>query len=273
MKRWRSVIRDLAPPILLRALKPTSAGSIKFVGSYPNWGAALANASGYGSDQILERTRDAALMIARGEAVYERDSVLFDHVEFSFPVLAALLRCACAANGRLSVVDFGGSLGTSYRQFKAFRPSLRELQWSIVEQPRYVECGQRHFENEELRFFDSLAAAVNRARPDAVLLSGVLQYLEDPRALLREIAALTSADLIIDRTYCTASPDDVLTVQVVPPSIYDASYPCWIFSQSQLRKDLANQYSLLTPFVDKTHRWTGPPGEFDLMGFVLERRS
>lgn len=272
MKGWRSLARDFTPPVLLRAFRAPAAGSIRFVGKFPNWRTALAASRGYDSDLILQKTRDAALKVARGEAAYERDSVLFEHVEFSFPVIAALLRHACADNGRLRVLDFGGSLGTSYRQFKAFRASLTELQWSIVEQPRYVECGRNHFENEELRFFDNISAAVSFAKPTAVLFSGVLQYLEDPRSVLREIAALTSAALIVDRTYCSASTDDVLTVQLVPPSIYDASYPCWIFSRTKLLHALADQYHLVAPFKDTTHSWNGPGGAFDLAGFVFDRK-
>lgn len=273
MKGWRNLARDLTPPLLLRSLRPPRAGAIGFAGTHRDWNSALAASHGYDSEAIFEKTRDAALKVARGEAAYERDSVLFNRVEYSFAVIAALLRCALADGGRLRVLDFGGSLGTSYRQFKAFRPPVRELHWSIVEQPRYAECGHRDFENSELRFFDSIPAAVSHAQPNAVLLSGVLQYLEDPRSVLRELTARTSATLIVDRTYCSASAEDALTVQVVPPSIYDASYPCWIFSRSRLLEPLTGDYDLIAQFEDRTHAWTGPEGAFDLAGFVLDRRS
>lgn len=273
MKGWRSLARELTPPLLLRSLRPPRAGAIGFAGRYRDWNSALAASHGYDSEAIFERTREAALKVARGEAAYERDSVLFDRVEYSFAVIAALLRCALADSGRLRVLDFGGSFGTSYRQFKAFQPPVCELHWSVVEQPRNAECGRREFENSELRFFDSIAAAVSHAQPNAVLLSGVLQYLEDPRGVLREIAARTSAALIVDRTYCSASAEDALTVQVVPPSIYDASYPCWILSRSRLLEPLARDYELIAQFEDKSHAWSGPDGAFDLAGFVLDRRS
>ena len=275
MKGWRRIARDLAPPVLLRAFRraATDARHIRFVGNYGNWQAALAASQGYASEAIFEKTRAAAIRVARGEAVYERDSVVLDRVEYSYPVIAALLRCACANDGRLRVLDFGGALGTSYRQFKAFRTPLRELQWSIVEQPRYVECGRTQFANDELRFFESIAAAVAHTKPNAVLLSGVLQYLEYPRRLIGEIATSTSATVIVDRTSCSALAEDVLTVQIVPPSIYDASYPCWIFSASGLLRSFGEKYRLDVTFTDTAHAWIGPKREFEIAGFVFEPKS
>ena len=270
MSWWRSLARNLTPPILLRAFRTRAAGQIRFIGKYPDWQAALAVSHGYATNTIFEKTREAALKVVRGQAVYERDSVLFDHVEFSFPVIAALLRRAGADGGRLRVLDFGGALGTSYRQFKAFQPSLRELHWSIVEQARYAACGREHFENNELRFFDNIAAAVKHAKPNAVLLSGVLQYLEDPHGLIREIAASTAATIVVDRTHCSGSAEDVLSVQVVPPFIYDASYPSWIFSRSKLMQAFAEKHRLVVSFNDTAYSWTGPDGAFDLSGFVFD---
>ena len=70
----------------------------------------------------------------RGEAVYERDSVIFDHIEYSFPVLCGLLRAAVEDDGKLNVLDFGGSLGSSYYQKKGFLAVCKHLRWSIIEQ-------------------------------------------------------------------------------------------------------------------------------------------
>lgn len=42
---------------------------------------------------------EATLKVKRGEAVFERDSVLFDEIQYSWPVTAALIR-----NGRLHLL-------------------------------------------------------------------------------------------------------------------------------------------------------------------------
>ncbi len=127
-------------------------------------------------------------MVQRGEAPYERDAVVFDQVEFSFPVWAGLLRGAGAGHGALRVLDFGGGFGTTYRQFKAFGSPLQSLQWTIVEQAKFMEVGRAEFTDHELRFASTMAEAVQDGPPDVVLLSSVLQYVESPYRLIDEVS-------------------------------------------------------------------------------------
>ena len=91
--------------------------------------------TGYDGPAILAKTREAGLKVKRGEAAYERDSVLFDQVEHSFPLLAGLLRAALSQQGELVVLDFGGALGSTYLQCREFLTPLKRLVWCIVEQP------------------------------------------------------------------------------------------------------------------------------------------
>ena len=93
---------------------------LRFTGDYATWDDALQNSIGYDAPAILSRTRAAMLKVKRGEAVYERDSVVFDKVEHSFPVLAGLLRAALSTSGRLVVLDFfkpEGGLMTAFYKF------------------------------------------------------------------------------------------------------------------------------------------------------------
>ena len=45
--------------------------------------------------------------------------------------------------------------------------------------PHFVECGCRKFADGKLQFFASIAKAIAERRPNLVLVSGVLRYLED----------------------------------------------------------------------------------------------
>jgi putative methyltransferase (TIGR04325 family) len=125
---------------------------IIFAGHYANWADALRDSEGYDTPLILNKTRDALLQVKNGQAVYERDSVLFDKIEHSFPLLAGLLRAAVAQEGNLCLVDFGGALGSSYFQCRAFLKPVRQLQWLVVEQPAHVQCGRKDFQSDELFF-------------------------------------------------------------------------------------------------------------------------
>jgi len=222
---------------------------IRFSGNFKNWESALKKSLGYDAAVILERTRSALLKVVQGDAAYERDSVLFDEVEHSFPVLAALLRTAVHNGGKLAVLDFGGALGSSYFQCREFLSPVGELIWSVVEQPAHVECGQRDFQTEQLKFHGTVAESLKERTPNALLVSSVLQYVPQPYTLLTELLANRIGHVIIDRTAFLKSDQDRLTVQFIPKSIYQASYPAWFLSETKIKALFkVNNYRILAEF-------------------------
>ena len=92
-------------------------------------------------------------MVKRGEAVFERDSVIFDKVQYAWPVTAGLMWVAARNGGRLSVLDFGGSLGSSYFQNREFLAYLPNVRWSVIEQAHFVKAGRKHIQDERLVFY------------------------------------------------------------------------------------------------------------------------
>ena len=203
-------------------------------GNYTTWDEAEKESTGYNAPVILERTKEAALKVKRGEAVYERDSVLFNEIQYSYPVLAAILWTAARYGGWLNVLDFGGSLGTSYFQNHAFLKRLPEYQWNVVEQPAYVDVGNQYFKDEFLYFFPDVKTCIEKTNnPNVVLCSSSIQYVKYPWETLRELAELKTVKcLIIDRTpFCEGVFTDKVFVQKVPDEIYPAAYPIWIFSK------------------------------------------
>src|ERR1700686_2222088 len=108
-------LRYLLPPIIVDAGRYL-LGKKEFVGNYAAWADAKAASSGYVSDIILEKVKISLQKVKNGEAQFERDSVLFDKIEYSWPLLAGLLWVASREGNRLNLVDFGGSLGSSYYQ-------------------------------------------------------------------------------------------------------------------------------------------------------------
>jgi len=219
-----------------------------FIGRYGSWEDAKRNSTGYDERLILEKVKAAALLVKNGGAAFERDSVAFDTIQHPFPVLACLLRAAAGCEGRLSVLDYGGSLGSLYFQSRGFLSNLKELRWNIVEQPHFIECGKELFENDELRFYNSVEECFGREHPDAALFSGVLQYVENPGKPIGLVINQGVKSIIVDRTPFTDSGEDILTVQRVPPSIYRASYPSWIFSERKFVGLFAHGYSKVVDF-------------------------
>jgi putative methyltransferase (TIGR04325 family) len=79
--------------------------------------------------------------------------------------------------------------------------------------------------------------------PNVVLLSGVLQFVENPFDILNELISYRIKYIIIDRTYVTDKDKDYLTIQNVPPQIYPASYPFWFFSERKLLDVFTKEYT------------------------------
>ena len=241
-------------------------------GNYASWQEALAHSTGYDSSLILEKVSSALAKVKSGEAVYERDSVLFDRIEYPFPVLAALLRAAAANGGRLNVLDFGGSLGSTYFQCRKFLSVLPQLTWHIVEQEIFVARGKALFESEQLRFYFSMKESIEDRQPDVVLFSSVLQYLQNPFEVLRTAMESGVRHILIARTPFSALNDDRLCVQHVPAQIYPASYPCWIFSEQNFKQQMLKQFELIADFNGTDGRGRAGSLSFDFKGMIWERR-
>lgn len=264
----RSFAKKIAYPAA-RALYRRMAAGARFSGNYASWEEAVKHSTGYCSPLIIERVTEAALKVKRGEAVFERDSVLFDEIQYSWPVIAGLMWIAAQKDNRLSIVDFGGSLGSSYFQARNFLADLRECRWSIVEQKHFVDTGRKHFEDGRLRFYETLDECTTKERPDAVLLSSVLQYLPKPYAFLEDIVRREFSFIIVDRTPFFLKDRDRLTVQKVPASIYPASYPAWILNLGRFQAAMKESYDLVAGF-DALDR-ANIPAEFK--GFIYRRRK
>jgi len=155
---------------------------------------------------------------------------------------------AARCEGRLNVLDFGGSLGSTYFQNRAFLSAINTLRWNIVEQPHYVAVGKEHFEDNHLKFYTSITNCLTETQPNVVLLSSVLQYLEHPYSVLDQTQNLSCDHIIIDRTPFWDGPTDRLCVQTVPPSIYPASYPSWIFSTPRFHAYLNEKWQIMAEF-------------------------
>lgn len=245
--KHKHLLADLIPPVVLKMLRRILSGQI-YSGDFASWEEARNASGGYDSELILVKVRDALLKVKRGEAAYERDSVLFHETVYSWPLLAGLLWIASLNGNRLNLVDFGGSLGSTFYQNREFLTHLPELQWSIVEQQKFVECGKQHFESDQLRFYHTLDDCIAERNPDTILLGSVLPYLEKPYEFLKEVISKGFTYIILDRTYFLDSEADRLTVQKVPPQIYTASYPAWFLNKEKFLRFLEPTYELVAGF-------------------------
>lgn len=241
-----SQLRDITPPILYRRLQKSWFRRHGWFGNFSSWEEAVKASSGYHNDDILEKVKTALLKVKNGQAAYERDSVLFDIMEFDWPIAASLNWVAAQHDGRLNVLDVGGSLGSTYYQNKNLLKYLKEVKWNIVEQERFVRTGRELFEDDQLRFYYSIHDCLKENAINVVVLSSVLPYLEEPYRLLKTLEEFDF--MIIDKMPLIDSEDDRITIQRVPKKIYDASYPAWFFSETKFMNYINNHFNVVADF-------------------------
>lgn len=252
MYKLKEIIRILTPPILIQTLTACKRSKYGWHGNYDSWDEAKGASTGYDDIKIANLVKDSLLKVKKGEVAYERDSVLFDEIEYSWPLLAGLMYASAKFQGSLSVVDFGGSLGSSYYQNKKFLDRLDSVLWNIIEQEHFVKIGKELFEHDNLRFFRDIESCKLKTMHNVLLLSSVIQYIEQPYSLIDKLLTYSFRFIIIDRTPFSLSQQDEIKVQVVPPSIYRASYPCWFLSEIKLNKLLSNHgYVLVESFISE----------------------
>ncbi len=270
MSSIRPLLKDWLPPALVRTARNLRGRMIRFEGNYKSWEEAAALCSGYDAVSILDKVLEASLKVKRGEAVFERDSVLFDEIQYSWPVTAALMWTAARNNGNLHVLDFGGSLGSIYFQNRKFLTTLKLVSWHVVEQAHFVEKGKKFIEDGVLKFHSSIEESVTAVSPNVILLSSVAQYLQNVDWLLRQINSLKACTLIFDRTPFSDAPENSICIQHVPSEIYKAGYPMWLLSRERLIGQLSN-WKIHESFGSAEGCLVSEAGkEFEFSGYIFE---
>jgi putative methyltransferase (TIGR04325 family) len=237
-------IGEWLPPAVKRTLIGMGLAGNRFDFGYDSWTEARAKCSGYDSDTITKSLVSASRRVRDGEIAYERDGVEFDVIQYSWPLLAAILGSPRSSQ-KLAVLDWGGSLGSTYRQNKYLLESAGiQLEWLVVEQRHLVEIGTSEFTSGALSFSESMSG-ITVGQYDVAILASSICYIQDPERVLSEIAVLQPKRIVFDRTPESRSGADQIGVQRVGKGIYKASYPIRAFAPDSLAKYLSPQYKLV----------------------------
>lgn len=245
-----SSLRRWIAPDAIALINAALRRGVRFTGEYASWDEAAEQASGYQETGILDRAIAATEEVRSGRASYDRDGIAFTEPDHAFPLLAGLFHAAFQAGGKLSVLDLGGGLGSTYFQCRPWLTTGRPVSWTVVEQEHYVKAGRSRFESSELHFAHSIAEATKRFPPNVAVLSSVLQYLPDPAAILKEMVETGVQAIIINRTPVINAAQSIITVQRVPARIVKSSYPARLFARDDLLGALGGKYRLLAEYDD-----------------------
>jgi putative methyltransferase (TIGR04325 family) len=249
----KRILKLLIPPIFYKFVKPAvklqSVQESKngFYGDFKTWKEAEAVSKGYDLDKVIDKVKNATLKVKRGEIPYTRDSVEFSKIQYSWPLLSGLLWVANTNSNKLNVIDFGGSFGTTYFQNRKFLEKLGSLNWNIVEQEKYIKVGKECFEDNIIKFYPSIEDCMQSNQPDVMLLSSVLQYMQDPYVFLKYLLSAKIDVVIIDCTLI--SENDIVTIHKVPEGIFGGEFISRFLSKQKLMNCfIENGYALIEEF-------------------------
>jgi putative methyltransferase (TIGR04325 family) len=262
----RNIFKQSLPFVVLNLLKRLLRKN--FFISYSSWEEAEQMSKGYDSDIIIQKVKKAAKLVFNGDAIYERDSVIFDRIEYSYPLLASLMFVATNSKS-LKVIDFGGGLGTTYQQNRKFISKIKNVcEWRIVEQEKFVAIGKKEFTNKILSFYNTIEEA-NKDGVDVVLFAGSISCVKNPYDFMAKAKIIKAPYIIFDRTPITNEMKDTFAVQVVPRSIYKTSFPIRNFNYNNIVNFFIEEYELIEEWVCDLQAEANATA----MGFIFKRRT
>ena len=262
-------VREILKKVLRR--QPIGHSPVQFSGPYDSLEKAVVASTGYDASDIAEGVVGAMEQVNRGEAVMERDGFTLSRPQYPYQLLTALLHLAGQnGNAKLTVVDFGGSLGSSYFACRPWLQHVSNLRWTVVEQPHFEVIGKNRFADGSLDFSASIDTIA--VRPDLVLASGVLMYLPDPYKTLGRLLNMGAEMCVVDRTATVPTNDDIFAVEHVRSGNYEASYPCRFLSHSKLTAACLAKYNCVEEFpaLDK---FSVPFADLAFIGLILRLKK
>lgn len=217
----------------------TKHSDVQYIGSYDSWRSAREKCTGYEADNILYKVEESILAVKEGKASYERDGVLFYEKKYYYPLLLHLCGIAKDNNNVFNVIDWGGSLGSTYFQNRELIEKLNIVfHWTVIEQKHFVSFGKEKLCDEHLNFEYNLQNVKNIEKYNCVLFGSVLQYIDFVYELLEQVVNLKIPYIIVDRT--PLGNNDYYVVEKVREPIYDASYPLHILNQEKIISFFSN---------------------------------
>jgi len=159
-------------------------------------------------------------------ASMSRDSVLDQNAVLAF---AYAITRAAGGTTALSVLDWGGALGHYYVLARRMFPDF-ELQYHCRELPAVCAEGRRVL--PEVTFHET-DECLDR-RYDLVLASNSLQYEEDWRARLRQLANATGRRLFVTRVPVARHAGSFVTLQRAHAYGYATEYLGWVLNRDEL---------------------------------------
>ena len=120
-----------------------------------------------------------------------------------------------------------------------------------------------------LDLLDPILMVVKAVLPILQLLAPLLAAIILPLVpLLDEILEYGFDYILIDRTPFSTQNRDKIKLQIVPPNIYEASYPCHFFNQDYFERYFISKHYKL---IEKFDALDGSGADYRFNGMILKK--
>jgi len=247
MSKIKQFVKLFLPPVVFSIKHRLFPKHQKYgwFGDYKTWNDAMADSTGYDKDNILEKVKTTTIRLRENPTLFEYDTILKDSTDYNWHILTFLLLVSKENKNNLDIIDYGGGLGNLYFQYRRFLNGIK-VSWKIVEQPIFVNEGNRLFANNELKFYNTIEECFDPGSTHSILLSGVIDILEKPYELISNIMSKKIHNIIFDRVSLQdIYGRDRITILKIYKEAYEAIIPCRIFDYNNFRKPFIDDYALL----------------------------
>jgi putative methyltransferase (TIGR04325 family) len=243
---FKKIIKFFIPRYFLNQINILLKRNIKIKGSYRDWNKAILNSGTFQNNNIYLNSKKSFVKVLNGEAIFERDSVIFKEKKLNKPFIQLLEKTRNTKKNKfLKVLDFGGSFGSTYFQNKYFLSNEQNYQWDIIEQIKVVNFANKSLKINNLTFQKSLDLYLKNNKPDIVLFSSVIHYLEFPFDIIKKLIKKKIKYFLILKTPFFKNDTDI-RIQINPKYIYKADYPIRIFNEKLFKYFFINYNYKLT---------------------------
>jgi len=172
-----------------------------------------------------------------------KDNKLVDIQRQNFFSLNIILEIFYKQNKKINLIEFGGSLGSKYLNFKKLiSNNANELHWTIVEQNNYVNIGKKCIQNRELKFVNNINDSIYNKLNNILIFSNSLQYYKNPYEILNQALNCVNIKYILFESLPLSNKvDHILLQKHYDTDIY---YSINILNSIKLRNFFKNRFIL-----------------------------
>lgn len=218
--------------IIDRVIRYASRTRRSFIweGIYSHYRDVPLKGAGFESEEWISRTRQSTASALESLSC-QANGIPYDIPSYHslFSLTVALLR---QHRERLQVLDFGGGMGMAsanlLRNLRE-RPPKLPIDYLVIDNDRSCRDGARLF--DQMRFVQfSSTLPRNLGNVDIILLSSVLQFVEDYKSILERLAAFKAPYWLF--TFVPAG--DIPTFASGQKNVPGSTIPVWFFSLGEL---------------------------------------